>query len=160
MKNINLKSLFAIAFIGYAIITLLNYIESTLYCTISIILKLLDTPYDVLLYIDIFPTILLLIFWAVIVFKYTDSFNGVIDIKKDLTRKYIIRFLVVIIIFMFLATGLGYINNLMITHPSDNFNSSSLIIKSGIIGIINLSTFIIIVIGLFKISRNINFQTN
>lgn len=155
--NINIKSLIALSLIGYVLILTLRYFEGILGTLVEILAlyTIADTEFFELHVI--IPSLIMIIFWSLIVFKYLKGFDGKVNLSSDLPRLYAKRLIIFTIALLVIHTAsfylMNYLRTLKLSEVTYDYNSSFFIVKGLIISILGFAEVAIIIIGYFKIIR-------
>ena len=162
LSKINLKSLIALSLIGYVFVLLIRYFEGIFSLVLQIVAIFLLRYckffycYDKFFYFyDIIPRLVVVILWALLVFRYLDKFSGEINLSNDFSRRFAIRLIMFTLILFVIQTGLIFLSHYLMNIKSITLVNDYRLIstKSFILSFLGLVELIIILIGYFKIIK-------
>jgi hypothetical protein len=152
-SKINLKSLIALAVIGYVCVLLINYVEGIITSIIKILGLAFNISPNIYFYLEIIPSVLIIIFWIILITRYLKDFNLEVDISIGLPQKFAIRTgLTTLLLFVGLLVIRYFERELWASKASNYFpDQNQLITKSIILQILNIVEVGVIAFGFIKI---------
>ena len=160
----NIKSIASLTLIGVVIITFVKYAEKFILQIIQLAALKLDISQEVYNYLFLVPKIIMIGFWAVLVFKYLGEFHGKIELDLLKLKKpafIIVNFAIVLIVWTVLfqfQVGRQFIvaDSALNYLPSGEFLKEKRILLAAL----GLIEFIIIAIGFIRLFKDNNTTAN
>ena len=154
-KNPDIKTFVALAFIGYAMVLIVRYLEWLILSISKIIAYSVRIDPKYMDFIQLIPGIIIIILWLLLLFVIRKDFNGTISIKQMFTKKRLLIIGMAIIVLHSIVYGLqGLESKLLLKYGPEYIMDHSLLSVSSIINtILGFVELVIIAVGLFLLSK-------
>lgn len=158
----NFKSLAPLLLIGFVLFVLINNIENILTQLCQLLaLYTISTSKFFDLY-RVLPRLIIVGFWALLIFRYLKYFTGNINLKSDFSKKLLIKLGIITFSLYFVQYGLNFLVTHIWSLKSEEFayNHSMISNATIITSILGLIEITIIAVGYFKIVKATTTTTN
>ncbi|NVO04362.1 MAG: hypothetical protein HXX09_16835, partial [Bacteroidetes bacterium] len=88
--KVQIKSLIALAVLGYVFMLIIRYLEGIILSLLKIIGLVLNVNRTVFEFIDIIPQLLTIAFWLILIFIYLKKISWKIDLSNEFPKYFVV----------------------------------------------------------------------